>query len=109
MNWIPLESLEQLEEVKQKSKALIFKHSTRCSISATALDRLQRNWSDTEMQNVEAYYLDLIRFRDISGKIAEIFGVEHQSPQALLLVEGKCVYHDSHYGIDYQEIKKLST
>jgi bacillithiol system protein YtxJ len=108
MNWIPLENLEQLEKIQQNPKALIFKHSTRCSISATALDRLQRQWNDTEMQQVEAYYLDLIKYRDISNKIAEIFGVEHQSPQALFIVNGHCVYHDSHYGIDYQEIKNLS-
>ncbi|KOY86458.1 general stress protein [bacterium 336/3] len=108
MNWIPLENQEQLEDIKKKSKALIFKHSTRCSISATALDRLQRQWNDTDMQQVDAYYLDLIKYRDISNKIAEVFGVEHQSPQALLLAEGNCIYHDSHYGIDYQEIKNLS-
>ncbi|MCU0436571.1 MAG: bacillithiol system redox-active protein YtxJ [Raineya sp.] len=108
MNWIPLENLEQLEDIKKKPKALIFKHSTRCSISATALDRLQRQWNDTDMQQVEAYYLDLIKYRDISNKIAEIFSVEHQSPQALLLSDGNCIYHDSHYSIDYQEIKNLS-
>jgi bacillithiol system protein YtxJ len=108
MNWKSLESIEQLEEIcKKPTPSLIFKHSTRCSISSTALDRLQRQWSEQEMAETDAYYLDLIRFRDVSNKIAQVFGVEHQSPQVLLIMNGKCVYHESHYGIRYDILKDL--
>ena len=107
MNWINLESLAQLEELAQKPLALIFKHSTRCSISSASLDRLQRKWNNEEMSAVPTYFLDLIRYRDISNQIAEKFGVEHQSPQVLLIKDGKCVYHNSHYGIAYDTIKAV--
>lgn len=107
MNWHNIETLSQLEQVKQEPLALIFKHSTRCSISSAALDRLERKWNEQEMQAIRPYFLDLLRHRDISNKIAEIFGIEHQSPQVLVLENGKCVYHNSHYGIDYDSIKSI--
>ncbi|MDW7690519.1 bacillithiol system redox-active protein YtxJ [Flammeovirgaceae bacterium SG7u.111] len=111
MNWESLTKTEELEEIKKLSankKVLIFKHSTRCSVSAMAYDRLKRSWNEKEMEGVTPYYLDLIRFREISNKIVEEFDVEHQSPQVLLIEDGKCVFHDSHFGINYQEIKKMS-
>jgi len=58
-----------------------------------------------EMEAVAPYFLDLIRYRHLSNQIAESFGVAHQSPQVLLIDRGKCVYHDSHFNIDYQSIK----
>jgi len=109
MNWIQLNEEGQLNNIKELSKdqtILIFKHSTRCSISAMALDRLQRSWKDEEMAKVKPYFLDLIQFRPISNKIASEFGIEHQSPQVLLINNGKCFYHQSHGGITYQDINK---
>lgn len=105
MNWQHLDEKSKLDEIKGQDFALIFKHSTRCSISSAALDRLQRKWKDEEMQKLKPYFLDLLRYREISNQVAEVFGVEHQSPQVLLLKNGKCIYHNSHYGIDYDEIK----
>lgn len=105
MNWNELTSLEQLEAVTDESKqqpVVIFKHSTRCSISSMAFDRLQRAWDDGE--NVKPYYLDLIQFRDISNQIAERFGIVHQSPQVILLKDGKAVYDNSHMGISYKDL-----
>ena len=107
MNWNHLNNQKQLEEAKGQNWALIFKHSTRCSISSAALDRLERKWQEEEMQALGAYFLDLIRYREISNQISKEFGVEHQSPQVLLLQNGKCIYHNSHYGIDYDEIKAM--
>ncbi|GAB4131545.1 MAG: bacillithiol system redox-active protein YtxJ [Raineya sp.] len=107
MNWQNIETLNQLEQIRQEPLALIFKHSTRCSISSAALDRLERKWSEEEMQALRPYFLDLLSHRDISNKIAEIFGIEHQSPQVLVLENGKCIYHNSHYGIDYDAIKSI--
>lgn len=85
---------------------MIFKHSTRCSISSMALDRLERSWSDTEMQALQPYFLDLISYRDTSGEVARVLQVEHQSPQLLLLKNGEVVYHTSHMGISYQQLKQ---
>lgn len=105
MQWIPLTTEAQLEEIVQLSETkptLIFKHSTRCSISSTALSRLERAWGAEESP---AYYLDLIAYRPISGTIAEKFGVEHQSPQVLVINQGKCSYSATHWDIAMDEIK----
>ncbi len=105
MNWIPLTTEAQLDEIVQLSNTkptLIFKHSTRCSISTTALSRLERAWDAEESP---AYYLDLITYRPISGAIAEKFAVEHQSPQVLVINQGKCTYSATHWDIAMDEIK----
>ncbi len=108
MNWNNLTEIQQLETVKKESNeqaVAIFKHSTRCSISATALDRFERNFSkNSNDKGVKFYYLDLIAHRDISNRIASDFGVEHQSPQLLLLKNGEVTYSESHYGIDFNDV-----
>jgi len=108
MIWQELTDIVQLDQLTDESREVavgIFKHSTRCSISATALDRLERNWAKTEgTDHLKMYYLDLIAHRDISNAIAEKYGVEHESPQFILLKNGEAVYHESHYGINLGEI-----
>ena len=108
MNWIKLNNATTLEEIKKTSfdkPVMLFKHSTTCSISATALNRLERSWKPEEMTGIDPYYLDLLNHRDISQTIAKTFDVVHESPQILLIKDGKCVYHNSHLGINYQELK----
>lgn len=73
-----------------------------------ALDRLQRSWSEEEMKNLKPYYLDLISYRDISNHIAQEFGVDHQSPQVIVIKNGEAVYDNSHMGINYEELKAFS-
>ena len=108
MKWTSLQDSKQLDEILAESKinpVLIYKHSTRCSISRTAFDRLERKWDSMVIGNIKNYYLDLISFRDISNRIAEMFQVEHQSPQILLIYNGKSVLDLSHYDIDFERIK----
>ncbi len=110
MKWNTLNQLTVLDEIKEQSKTqkvLIFKHSTTCSISAMSLSRLERSWSDNEMVKLKPYYLDLLKFREISNKIAQEFGIKHESPQVLIIENGICVYNSSHNAINYQEIKKM--
>jgi bacillithiol system protein YtxJ len=109
MNWNTLENPDQLNQIIDESTTaniLIFKHSTRCSISRATLDRFERNWKDSEVPNVKPYFLDLLEHRNISNAIAEQFHVEHQSPQVLIIRNGKSVYDNSHYGIDFREISE---
>lgn len=112
MNWNKLESIDQLTDIQQESKdkyVIIFKHSTTCSISRTALDRLQRNWNSEEMKEVQPYYLDLLAHRDISNQIAKSFEVEHQSPQLLVIRNGQSIYDRSHFDIDFKSVKEVVT
>ncbi|GAA4845509.1 bacillithiol system redox-active protein YtxJ [Algivirga pacifica] len=105
MDWNSLTSVEQLQEIKEISKnekVLIFKHSTRCSISAMALNRLERAWK--EETPIKPYLLDLISYRDVSNQVAQEFAVDHQSPQVLVIENGICVYDTSHMGISYNAV-----
>jgi len=107
MNWHTINDELQVEEIKQKSferPVLVFKHSTSCSISATSLSRMERAWDADKAKNIEPFYLDLIRFRSISNKIAKEFNVEHESPQILLIQNGECTYDASHFEIRFDEI-----
>ena len=104
MHWIHLTDEEQLKQIISKSQIrpqVIFKHSTRCSISAVALQRLQKVAQPTD---IDFYYLDLINYRSLSNRIAEVFKVVHESPQVLLIRDGECVYEESHMGISMNEI-----
>jgi bacillithiol system protein YtxJ len=112
MNWNELNLTEQLDEINENSKStkvLIFKHSTRCIISKSALDRLERNWIDEKDSfTLKPYLLDLLNHRDISNTIAQKWQIEHESPQVLIIENEKCIYNTSHNGIDYEEIMSLS-
>lgn len=107
MNWNHINHIEDLEGLDQTSKSqpiLIFKHSTRCSISSAALNRLERKWENDKAGKLKPYFLDLISYRQVSNEIAERYGIMHQSPQALVIFDGKCVYNDSHLGISFDEM-----
>jgi bacillithiol system protein YtxJ len=107
MNWNKLNSDSQLAEIKEESEnhpVLIFKHSTTCSISAMALSRMERNWSD--QLGVKPYYLDLLANRAISNKIVSEFGIDHESPQVLLIRNGECVYDASHMSISFAGLQQ---
>ena len=104
MHWIPLTTEWQLKEIIQLSyqtPQVIFKHSTRCSISLMVKSRLDRAEEITDMNY---YYLDLLQYRPISNAIAAQFSVEHQSPQVLLIQKGVCTYHESQQAIYVDEI-----
>ncbi len=104
MNWIELTEPSQLQIIKEKSAEkpqVIFKHSTRCSISSVAKSRLERSAAPA---NVDFYFLDLIKHRTISDKIAGDFDVYHESPQLLLIKNGECVYDESHSGISMDDL-----
>lgn len=107
MNWNKLTQPGQLAEIKTLSEStpvMIFKHSTRCSVSGMSLDRLTRKWKDGDEEKVVPYFLDLIAYRALSDLVAQEFGVPHQSPQIIIIKNGKVTYDNSHFGISYQEI-----
>ena len=106
MNWIELTNEEQLAQINEQSTqqpVIIFKHSTRCSISSMAKSRLER---ENAPEKALFYYLDLIKYRNISNKIATDYAVHHESPQILLIKNGDCVYEETHNGINMQDIKE---
>jgi bacillithiol system protein YtxJ len=104
--WVNLESETQLMEALNSNHIVVlFKHSTRCSISTMALSRFEANFIPNE--NVLLLYLDLLSYRGISAKIAESTGIEHQSPQIIVLRNKELIYTATHNGIDASELMNI--
>lgn len=107
MTWVNLTSIEQLDEIKAANGySLIFKHSTRCSISMMAKRNFEFNW-EVIPADTKLYFLDLISYREISNKVAQLFEVAHQSPQILLIKDGDCVLEASHSDISAEEVAEV--
>ncbi|UPT68079.1 MAG: bacillithiol system redox-active protein YtxJ [Sphingobacteriales bacterium JAD_PAG50586_3] len=100
--------LDNIDELSANGPVLIFKHSTRCSISSTALNRLERSWQPEDNNKIAPYYLDLLEHRALSNTIAERYGVMHESPQVIVIKNGKAVYDESHMGINYNSLMALN-
>lgn len=106
LQWIPLTQNEQLDSIVDLSHTkaqIIFKHSLTCSISSMIKNRLERAGS---LPEADFYYLDLLTYRALSDRVAHLFGIEHESPQVLLIKDGACIYHESHYGIMMDELQQ---
>ena len=104
MNWIPLKTIEELEEIYNSSQTVVlFKHSTRCPVSSMAKRSLEFD-KDQLPADLPIYYLDLIAHRDVSNKIVELWGVQHESPQVLVVKGNQQIYNASHSDIEMRDI-----
>ncbi len=104
--WKKIESQKDLDAAIEKSsqqKVLIFKHSTRCFISKTVLRSFEKQMQESD-KNFGYYFLDLLAYRSISNEIESRFDVVHQSPQLIVLENGKAIYNASHQNIDLDKI-----
>jgi bacillithiol system protein YtxJ len=109
IEWRQLTDLGQLNEIVDLSNekaVLIFKHSTRCSISRFALKQFENEF-DLE-EKITPYFLDLLNHRDVSNEIANRFDVFHQSPQILLIKNGKAIFSTSHDDIDAKFLERFT-
>lgn len=112
MNWKLLTTEEEIQKLVEQSETkpvLIFKYSGRCSICDRVQDILESEWSENESANEEKiipYFLDLIKYRNVSNAVARKFNVMHESPQVLVIKNGKSIYDDSHGHIRLDEILK---
>lgn len=106
MNWKELGTIGQLDRIDDQSRerpVLVFKHSTSCPISQGALNRLEKDWTAADDAGRMAYYLDLWAHRDISDAVEARYGIQHESPQVLVIRKGRCSYHASHRNITYAD------
>jgi len=107
--WTDVTSVDQLHTVLETSSdkpVLLFKHSTRCSISSMALHSFENEWS-SENERCQLCFVDLLSHRDVSNEIAQATGVQHQSPQAILIKGNEVLYHASHSGISAGKIENI--
>lgn len=95
-------SEEHLRELRQDSESgpvLLFKYSPRCSLSASVRMRLESGWATLRDVFSDIYLVDVVFDRPLSQAIAAEYGVQHESPQALIIHHGRCVYHRSHMAV----------
>lgn len=101
LKWNHLTKISQLDDIITESfnqPVAIFKHSTRCAISRMSLRQFEKQFN--LQHEINPYFLDLLLHRDISDEIVQRFNVTHQSPQLLLIKDGKSIYNASHESID---------
>ncbi|GAB4249386.1 MAG: bacillithiol system redox-active protein YtxJ [Vicingaceae bacterium] len=109
MQWNNLTSIEQIEEIINLSNSdsikavAVFKHSTRCIISSMAKNRMQRKWK-FDVKDIPLYYLDILNHRDVSNEIARRLNITHESPQLLLIKNGKCIINQTHNAVEPGDI-----
>jgi len=78
-------------------RALLFKHSPACPLSAAAraeYDAFARSHADAA-----TWFVDVIADRPLARGIAERCGVRHESPQAILFVASRPRWHAAHGAI----------
>lgn len=107
MEFKKLETQKELESIQSnKGYSLIFKHNTSCPISMATKGSFEKQ-AHLLPDNTAIYVLDLLNYREISNGIAENFGIEHQSPQLLLIKDGKCILDQALYDISAKDAASL--
>lgn len=104
--WKLIKSEKDLENAIKEShykRVAIFKHSTSCFISKTVLRNFEKEVANAENQNLSFYFLDLLAFRPVSNKIAEDFGIRHESPQLIVIENGNAISNASHQDISLSQ------
>ncbi|MCL1674904.1 bacillithiol system redox-active protein YtxJ [Elizabethkingia meningoseptica] len=101
--WHIIESEAELKQAIEESyhhKVAIFKHSTRCFISKMVLKNFETGLRNSTLSDYKFYYLDLLQFKPLSNKISEDLMIRHESPQIIVLEDGKAIYNASHENIN---------
>ena len=88
---------EALDAALAAPLALVFKHSPICPVSTRAA-REVASFAENHPE-VPVFQVDVVGDRPVSQELAARLGVRHESPQAILLVTGRPVWHDSHGGV----------
>ncbi|MFY9223630.1 MAG: bacillithiol system redox-active protein YtxJ [Blastocatellia bacterium] len=99
---LDLTSLDQLTEVLTQSNQkpqLIFKHSNACPISSMAYNELHKYLDGSPSDNVDYHLIVVQLARPVSNEVAARLNITHESPQAILVRDGKAYWHKSHYDI----------
>ena len=94
-----VESFEELVSRSHNAPVVVFKHSTACPISAAAYQEMSRFEGDVALIEVQ-------RARNLSKEIERKTGVAHESPQVLVLRNGKAVWDASHWKVKADAVRE---
>ncbi|MEM1179634.1 MAG: bacillithiol system redox-active protein YtxJ [Acidobacteriota bacterium] len=100
MDYRRLTSIEALDAAfteSQEKTVVLFKHSLTCPVSTAALREYER-FLESEPA-IGATLIEIQPNRPVSNEVATRTGVRHESPQALVLRDGKVAWHASHWDI----------
>ncbi|OEH91792.1 bacillithiol system redox-active protein YtxJ [Bacillus solimangrovi] len=93
-----VQTIEEFEVIERENRRFIFlKNSLTCPISHQAYDEYQKYVA--EYDESPTFYLHVQEARPLSNHIEEKFAIRHQSPQALLIEDGKVIWEASHWHI----------
>ncbi len=102
------EELEAVLETSAVKPVFLFKHSTRCPVSARAFQEYSNFATSLDEQSpISCLMLRVIEARPISDWIARTLGVKHESPQLLVISAGRVVWHASHYSVTKEAMQKV--
>jgi bacillithiol system protein YtxJ len=102
-----MEQFDEIDEISATKPVVIFKHSTRCSISRMALKQFETEFQFPE-EKINWYVLDLLNYRDLSNEIASRYHIVHQSPQIVVIRNGKAIFNESHDSISAEDLKQFT-
>jgi bacillithiol system protein YtxJ len=100
----PIRSEEDLEQLATEPLAVLYKHSPWCGMSAGAQVEVQQ--FATSHPEVPVYMVDVVGHRALSRLAAERFGVQHESPQVLVVAQGGVVWDASHARVSCARIER---
>ena len=104
-----LEGVHELDRVLSDSHerpVLLFKHSYSCGVSAEALDELRAHIDEARASAVRYAMVTVQTHRDVSNTITERLGIRHETPQAILVRQGRAVWAASHFRVNASELQK---
>ena len=94
-----VDSLAEMLSQSAQQPVVIFKHSTTCPISAAAYDEMEQFDGDVALVEVQSA-------RELSRQIERQTGIPHESPQVLVLANGKVVWNASHWKVKADAVAK---
>ena len=102
-----LHELEAAIAESQHRPVLLFKHSRYCGVSCEALDELHAHIERSAGQTL--YKMITVQtHRPLSDEAAKRLGIRHETPQALLLKDGKVIWNASHFRITASELDRAT-
>ena len=104
----PVEHVDELEQLLAASGSrplLLFKHSYSCGVSAEALDQLLDHLNDGS-GTADYAMVTVQTHREVSNAIAARLGVRHETPQAILVRDGRAIWTASHFRVSASESEK---
>lgn len=92
-------TLENLLTDSKRKPVIVFKHSNACSISARA-------YREMEKFDGQVNILEVQSAREVSSELANLTGIRHETPQVIVLKDGKAVWNASHFDVTAGDVAK---